>query len=59
MPTQEEFRAATIRVIVPNLRFRRGAQLAHLTDDQLAEAYESFSMSEDFGDNDAKFLERI
>lgn len=47
--------AATIRLIVPNLRGRWPDELAKFSDTAIALAYEDFSMSDDHGDNDAKF----
>jgi len=42
--------------VLHNLRQRWPEQLKHLSDDELVALYDDFSMSEDYGDNDAKFL---
>ena len=48
-------RERTIKYIVPNLRHRWPKDLATFSDNELAETYENFSLSDEFGDNDAKF----
>jgi hypothetical protein len=47
-------REGTIKYILPNLR-HRWPELKTWDDDKLAELYEHFSMSDDFGNNDEKF----
>jgi len=54
-----KYREQTIKYIVPNLRHRWKEELKHLSDDELAQLYEDFSLSVDAGDNDAKFLEWV
>ena len=53
---QDKRREATIKYILPNLR-NRWPELKAWNDDKLAERYEWFSQSEDFGDNDRLFPE--
>lgn len=48
-------REISIKYVVPNLRFRWKDELAKFSDNQIAEAYEHFSQSEDYGNNDEKF----
>lgn len=42
--------------IVYNLRFKWAKELEGVSDQVLVNAYDEFAMSEDFGDNDSKFL---
>lgn len=56
MATEMSRREGTIRYILPNLR-HRWPELKSVDDNELAERYEHFSMSDDFGDNDEKFPE--
>lgn len=55
--TRAQQRANTIRYAVPNLRYRWPSELAAFTDNQIAACFEDFGLSEDYGDNDAKFPE--
>lgn len=50
-------RKNTIKYVVPNLRQRWHKELELFTDNAIAAAYEDFSLSDDFGDNDVKFPE--
>jgi len=50
-------REGTIRYIVPNLRSRWAKELEPYTDNAIAELYENFSMSDEYGNNDEKFPE--
>lgn len=47
-------RKNTIKYVLPNLRGRWPA-LKEIEDDQLAQLYEEFSSSDEFGNNDEKF----
>lgn len=51
---RDKRRQATIKYILPNLR-GRWPELETWDDDKLAELYEWFSESEDYGNNDHKF----
>lgn len=51
MTTQRE---GTIKYILPNLR-HRWPELKAANDQKLAELYEHFSFSDDYGNNDEKF----
>jgi len=48
-------RNRTIKYAVPNLRHRWSKELEPYSDNAVAELYETFSMSDEFGDNDEKF----
>jgi len=50
-------RKGTIKNIVPNLRQRWTEELKPYTDDAIAEVYENFALSDEAGDNDARFPE--
>lgn len=50
-------RESTIKYVVPNLRHRWPLELKPYSDKAIAAAYEDFSLSDDFGDNDVKFPE--
>jgi len=52
-------REKTIKWIVPNLRYQFKELLQSMSDDQVAEVYEDFELSEDCGNNNAKFPEWI
>jgi hypothetical protein len=41
--------------IINNLRYRWPAECASLSDEELIELYNQFSMSDDHGNNDEKF----
>jgi hypothetical protein len=45
--------------IVYNLRSRWPKELEAMSDQALLNTYDQFALSEDFGDNDAKFLEWV
>ncbi len=49
-------RMNTIKYALPNIR-RRWPELDKYSDNEVAELYENFSLSEDFGNNDEKFPE--
>lgn len=48
-------RENTIKYIVPNLRDRWPAELKPYSDNKIAEVYEGFSLSDEYGDNDKRF----
>lgn len=52
-------RETTLKYVLHNLRYRWVKELERYSDEQVASAYEEFSMSEDYGNNDEKFLEWI
>ena len=41
--------------VVANLRHRWPEELKNFSDQQIADVYHDFSVSDDYGDNDAKF----
>lgn len=49
-------RINTIKYAVPNLK-ERWPELNKYSDDAVAELYENFSLSDEFGNNDARFPE--
>jgi len=49
-------RENTIKYALPNLR-DRWPELKQWDDNKLAELYENFSQSDEYGDNDARFPE--
>lgn len=53
----DQRRIGTLRYIVPNLRHRWPKELSVFSDTAIAMAYEDFSISDDFGNNDEKFPE--
>lgn len=58
MTAQDERRLqATIRHVVPNLRYRWPKELENYSDRIIALLYEDFYFSEDAGNNDEKFPE--
>lgn len=48
-------REATIKCIIPNLRHRWPKELEAYSDDTVAGLYETFSLSDEYGNNDEKF----
>lgn len=45
--------------LLHNLRFRWSEELKEISDESLLDSYDEFALSEEFGDNDARFLEFI
>lgn len=45
----------TIKYTVPNLRYRWPKELEPYSDQEIAELYDDFAMSDDHGNNDENF----